>query len=152
MDKRISYEAIAPLADSGRNFKSFLTDQLDTLKARCELLSGTDRVLMELLLQGHSKCAELAVLLGVSESALSRRIHRLTEVLGGQYLICLRHYKQLSPVEWKVARLAFLNGWSLRQIACHTGLSLYRVRQISHKLKCWADAQKSSAEDSAAQK
>jgi DNA-directed RNA polymerase specialized sigma subunit len=139
MSKRISYETIAPYVDSERDCKPFLTGQLDTLKARCELLSGMDRVVMELFLQGQCKYAELAVLMGISESALSRRVQRLIGVLGGRYPVCLRYRRQLSPLESKIARLAFLDGWTLRQIAGHTGLSLYRVRKIARKLKSRAD-------------
>ena len=139
MGKKISYETIAPWVDSQQDRKSFLAGQLDTLKARCELLSGMDRVLMELLLQGQCKYADLAVLMGISESALSRRVQRLIGILGGRYSVCLRYRRQLSPLESKIARLAFLDGWTLRQIAGHTGLSLYRVRQIARKLKSRAD-------------
>jgi hypothetical protein len=139
MGKRISYETIAPWVDSERDRKSFLASQLDTLSVRCQLLSGTDRVLMELLLQGQCKYADLAVLMGISESALSRRAQRLIGVLGGRYSVCLRYRRQWSSLEWKIARLAFLDGWTLRQIAGHTGLSFYRVRQIARKLKSRAD-------------
>jgi DNA-directed RNA polymerase specialized sigma subunit len=141
MSKRISYEVIAPLVDSEQDRKPFLAGQLDTLKARCQLLSGMDRVLMELFLQGQCKYADLAILMGISESALSRRVRRLIGILGGRYSICLCRYRQLSHLEWKVARLAFLDGWTLQQIAGHTGMSLYRIRQVTQKLKGRADSE-----------
>lgn len=134
MGKRISYETIAPYVDSQQDRKSFLAGQLDTLKARCQFLSGMDRVLMELLLQGQCKYADLAALTGISASALSRRVQRLIDILGGRHSVCPRRRGQLSSLERKIARLAFLDGWTLRQIAGHTGLSLYRVRQIARKV------------------
>jgi uncharacterized protein YerC len=135
MAKKISYETIAPWADSEQDRRSFFTSQLDTLKARCELLSGMDRALMDMLLQGQCKYADLAVLLGISASALSRRVQRLIGILGGRYSVCLRDRRRLSPLESKIARLIFLDGWTLRQIAGHTGISLYRVRKIAKKFK-----------------
>jgi hypothetical protein len=79
------------------------------------------------------------MLLGISASALSRRVQRLFGILGGRHSVCLRDHGQLSPLELKIARLAFLDGWTLRQIAGHTGISLYRVRKIAKKLKSRAD-------------
>jgi DNA-directed RNA polymerase specialized sigma subunit len=135
MAKRISYETVAPLIDSGQDCKAVVADQLDTLKVRCRLLSGTDRVLMELFLQGQCKYADLAALLGIAESTLARRIRRLLAMLGGQYSMPLQHRGRISSLEWKIARLAFLDRRTIRQIAGHTGLSFYRVRQITLKFK-----------------
>jgi hypothetical protein len=77
----------------------------------------------------------MAALLGISESSLSRRVHHLITILGGRLSSRLRHPEPLSSLELKIIRIAFLDGWSFRQIACQTGLSLYRIRQIIRKLK-----------------
>jgi hypothetical protein len=107
----------------------------DTLPTHYRLLNPTDRVLIHLLVEKQCRRSDLAALLGISESSLSYRIARLTKTLAlkSTSLSLRPPYPDLE--KHKIARMACLNNHSVRHIARHTGLSLYRVRKIisSHK-------------------
>jgi hypothetical protein len=135
MRHRISYETIDFKSDSKSDHRFGRIHQNDIIMTRSKLLSPTDRLLINLILEGHYKNIDLAALLGISESLLSYRIRRLTKILGQPFSLLSRQSQRLEPDELKVARMAFLNSRSLGHIARTTGLSLYRTRKIVSGLK-----------------
>jgi len=113
-----------------------IRDQIETLRSRVELLSGRDRLLMEMYLDRGSTYCQIARLAGVHHSSICRRIRRITKRLtDGKYVKCLRHSRRLGPQRLKIARDYFLQGLSQRKIAEKTGYSLYRVRKMLDEIK-----------------
>ncbi len=100
------------------------------LQSRCDWLTGTDRVLMELVLTAGCRNKTLAVLTGRSQSTLTRRIRRLTEGLSGRRALLPADRVKISALEKAIARQAILEGHSITRIVRVTGLSRYRVRKI----------------------
>lgn len=121
--------------DAGSDRRPRLAAQRDIIRSRSKLLNRTDRILIHLVSEGVYKLAELADLLGISESSLHYHIGRLNKILGREFLRFFRQPLASGADEWKVARMAYLNGRSLRAISRHTGLSLYRIRKITADLK-----------------
>jgi IS30 family transposase len=105
------------------------------LQSRCDWLTGTDRVLMELVLTAGCRNQTLAVLTGRSQSTLTRRIRRLTEGLSGRRALLPADRVKISALEKAIARQAILEGHSITRIVRVTGLSRYRVRKILDTLK-----------------
>jgi DNA-directed RNA polymerase specialized sigma24 family protein len=104
--------------------------RMDLLRARLELLSGKDKVLMTLYVENGSSFRQIARLRGVSETSIARRIHQLTRRLtDGEFVRCVRSRDKLSRRQMAIARDAFLTGLSLRRIAGKRGMSIYGVRR-----------------------
>lgn len=110
-------------------------EHVKVLQSRCDWLTGTDRVLMELVLTGGCRNQTLAVLTGRSQSTLTRRIRRLTEGLAGRRALLPADRVKISALEKAIARQAFLEGHSITRIVRVTGLSRYRVRKILDTFK-----------------
>jgi DNA-directed RNA polymerase specialized sigma24 family protein len=124
------------LQEAGKEYSSAdraegCAERIEFLKQQCELLSGPDRVLMELILDGCTM-RRLAHLLAVSESTLSRRAGRLVALLAGPGR--KSGSGGVSSAELSILRMRRLEKLSLSQIACRMGLSIYRVRRILNRL------------------
>ncbi len=118
------------------NFERWRTQAAEYRKAEagCKLLTGSDRVLMEMYIKGDCNYHQLSKLLGRSYSSVIRRIRQLTAIIQGQSGKIVRFQGTLKPVEATVARLAMVQRLSRRQIALRTGLSQYRVNLTCQKL------------------
>lgn len=114
---------------------SEIADHSDVLQSRCDWLTGPDRVLMELVLTAGCRQHTLVVLTGRSQSAVTRRIHRLAEGLSGKRAMHPAPRVKISALEKAIARQAILEGRSITYIVRTTGLSRYRVRKILDRLK-----------------
>ncbi|MEN6308048.1 MAG: hypothetical protein ABFD91_09865 [Anaerohalosphaeraceae bacterium] len=110
-------------------------DHSVALQSRCDWLTGPDRILMELVLTSGCRQRTLAVLTGRSQSAVTRRIRRLTEGLSGKRALHPGPRTKISSLEKAIARQAILEGHSITHIVRVTGLSRYRVRKILDTLK-----------------
>lgn len=135
MKKKKTFLTLEPDIDASSDRLPRMAIQRDIIQSRSKLLNRTDRILIHLVSEGTYKNVELADLLGISESSLHYHIDRLTKILGHEFLRFFRQPPASGADEWKVARMAYLNGRSLRAISRHTGLSLYRVRKITASFK-----------------
>ena len=104
--------------------------RVELLQNRLELLSGKDKVLMTMYIINGNSFRQIARILDVSETSVSRRIHQLSERLtNGEFLTCVRNRGKLNRRQLAIARDSFLMGLSNRQIARKRGMSLYAVRK-----------------------
>ena len=79
---------------------------------------------------------QMARLLGVSESRVARRIHRISSrLLDGRYIACLRNRDRLSSDQMSVAKDYFLRGLSQSKIAEKKRWSLYRVGRTIREIE-----------------
>ena len=114
----------------------FYADRIDLLKARADILSGKDRVLMKMYLENGSTFSRMAKIAGVNEATIARKIHKLTRrLLDGEYITCLRNRRHLSKLEQRIARDYFLEGLSQKDIAAKRNVTVYRVRKGLKKIQ-----------------
>ena len=103
---------------------------VELLRRRLGLLSGKDKVLMTMYIINGNSFRQIARLLDVSETSISRRIHQLSERLtNGEFLTCVRNRDKLNRRQMAISRDSFLLGLPNKQIAKKRGMSLYAVRK-----------------------
>ncbi len=105
-------------------------DEHRQIKAGCQLLTGRDKVLIELYLKGDVDYTQLSKLLGLSRSTIYRRIRQLIKILLGRTDDTAPIQDTLTPVQVAVVRMAVVERLKASQIALKTGLSYYRVHKI----------------------
>lgn len=105
-------------------------DEHRQIKAGCQLLTGRDKVLIELYLEGDVNYTQLSNLLGLSRSTIYRRIRQLIKILLGRADNTAPIQNTLSPVQVAVGRMAVVGRLKASQIALKTGMSNYRVHKI----------------------
>lgn len=111
-------------------------DKIDLLRSRLSLLNGKDKVLMTMYLENGNSFRQIARLLGVSETCIARRIHRLTNrLLDGKYIACLRNRENFYEHQMVIAKDYFLKGLSIRRIAKRRNCSRYRVRKTITEIR-----------------
>lgn len=100
----------------------------EVIRRRLYWLSGRDRLLLEMVYEKGSSRRQIASLLKLPVSSLSRRIEKLTDrLLNRDYSICLLYRGQLSALQIHIARDWFVRGVSRKAIARRYRISLYRV-------------------------
>jgi len=103
--------------------------EIDLLRSRLNLLDGRDRVMMAMYAENGNSFRQIARLLGVNDSTIGRRIHRLRRtLLDSDYITCLRQRRKFTTHQMTIARDHFLLGMSQKRIAVKRRLSLYQVR------------------------
>ena len=110
--------------------------QVDLLLSRLHLLEGRAKVMMKMHFEKGNSFRQMARLLGVSESSVARRIHRISSrLLDGRYIACLRNRDRLSSDQMSVAKDYFLRGLSQSKIAEKKRWSLYRVGRTIREIE-----------------
>ena len=123
-------EVMTDISGQVLDVKGLKRSQMELLRSRLGLLSGTDRVLMTMYVTNGNSFRQIARLRGVSETSIARRIRRITERLtDGEFLVCVRNQDKLSRRQMVIARDYFLTGLSIKQIADKRGMSLYAIRK-----------------------
>ena len=103
-------------------------DLSDAICRRLSWLSGQDRLLLEMVYRRGLSCRQIACLMNLPASSVSRRIQKLTgRLLSRDYSICLLHRGQLVSLQLKIARDRFAAGLTRKAIARRHHISLYRV-------------------------
>ncbi len=111
-------------------------DRIDMLRCRVGLLTGKDRVLMQMYLDNANTFSQMARLAGVNEANVARRIHKLIRrLLDGQYITCLRNRDKLTEKQVEMARDYFVLGLPMREIADRHGATYYAVRQTMKQIQ-----------------
>jgi predicted DNA-binding protein YlxM (UPF0122 family) len=106
------------------------------VRNRITLLDGRDRLIMKMYYENGASATQIAALMGVCTSTVSRRIKTLSRrLVGHKYQNCTRNRHRLSSEELEIARDHFIRGLSLRSIASRRDCSFYRIREIVRKIK-----------------
>lgn len=106
-------------------------DQVELLRGRLNLLDGKEKVMMVMHVENGNSFRQIARLLGLSESTVARKIHRLgRRLVDSEYIGCLRNRDKLTKGQMAVARDYFLKGLSKREIAQKKRWSRYRVGRV----------------------
>jgi hypothetical protein len=110
--------------------------RMDILRSRVKMLTGVDRVLMEMYLGNGNTFHQMAQLTGTNESSMARRIRRIIKrLVDGIYISCLRNHELFTNAELEIARDFFLMGLSQISIPEARGCSMYQVRKTVIKVR-----------------
>ncbi|UCC98667.1 MAG: sigma-70 family RNA polymerase sigma factor [Phycisphaerales bacterium] len=111
-------------------------DQMDMLRRRLALLSGTDKVLMTMYVENGNSFRQIARVRGVNETSVARRVHRITKrLMGSDYIACIGHRAKLTTDQMAIAKDFFLTGLPMSKIAQKRGSSVHRVRRILMEIR-----------------
>jgi len=111
-------------------------DEVDLIRRRAEMLSGRDKALVMLYVDKGRQFREAAVLMGVSEATVARRVGRIIRrLMDGQYIACLRHGERLGRLGMAVAKDHLIDGMSVHAIAVRRDVSVYRVRRVLEEVR-----------------
>jgi hypothetical protein len=131
--KMSQFQQIGGIAAQSRQVQR---DIISLIKKRVHLLSGRDRLIMNMYLDDRITFGQMGRLLGVDPANVGRRVHRITQKLtGGEYIQCLKSRDRFTPDELAIARQHFLLGTSIRQIASDRSQSYYQTQQIVLRIK-----------------
>jgi hypothetical protein len=110
----------------------------ELLRDRLYLLSGRDKILMSMYLDGQA-ISQLAVLAGVSSSTLRRKLKKIAAILSGQkcsdYLLALRNRNIFTTLELAIARDRLIRGLSIKRIARRRKTTYYRSYRMVCKIE-----------------
>ena len=111
-------------------------DRIDLLRARADILTGRDRVLLKMYLENGSTFGQMARVAGVNETTIARRIHKLIRrLLDGEYITCLRNRRRFNALEQAIARDYFIEGLSQKRIAAKRNTTVYQIRKGLKKIE-----------------
>jgi predicted DNA-binding protein YlxM (UPF0122 family) len=111
------------------NVKDLRRDQIELLRSRLSLLSGTDKLLMTMYIRNGNSIRQIARIRGATETSIARRIRAVSKRLAdGPYIECLRCRDRLTSQQLSIAKDYYLMGLSMRRIAAKRCWSYYRVR------------------------
>ncbi len=111
-------------------------DQVELLRGRLNLLDGREKVMMVMHVENGNSFRQIARLLGLSESTVARKIHRLgRRLVDSEYIGCFRNRDKLTKGQMAIARDYFLKGLSKREIAQKKRWSRYRVGRVINDIR-----------------
>ena len=123
-------------SEEGLKARRAVRRRIDILRSRVKLLTGEDRVLMEMYLDNGNTFRQMAQLAGTNEVSMGRRIRRIIKrLVDGVYISCLRNRELFTTLELEIARDFFLMGLSQISITEARGCSMYRVRKTVIKVR-----------------
>jgi predicted DNA-binding protein YlxM (UPF0122 family) len=117
------------ISEQVRVVESGHRDQMEILRSRLGLLSGTDKVLMTMYVQNGNSFRQIARVGGISETSVARKVHKIAKRLtDGEYIRCLRNSAKLTPDQMAIAKDFFLTGLAMSRIAAKRHSSVHRIR------------------------
>jgi predicted DNA-binding protein YlxM (UPF0122 family) len=111
-------------------------EQFDLLRYRLDTMNERDRVLMKMYLDNGISIRQIARLLGVSETQVSRKIHKLSKRLTSKkYIQCVRNRDRLTKFQMSVAKDFYMKGISIRRIASKQKTTRYFIRKTLENIQ-----------------
>jgi hypothetical protein len=102
---------------------------MEEILRRARFLPKAHAALLHAFLELKMPIGQLALLHGISRSALQRRLQRWRNLLSDpDFLLAARFGPELSPELASLARRYWIDGRSLRQIASEDQVTLHRIR------------------------
>ena len=124
------------ISEQVRVVESGHRDQMEILRSRLGLLSGTDKVLMTMYVQNGNSFRQIARVGGISETSVARKVHKISKRLtDGEYIRCLRNSEKLTPDQMAIAKDFFLTGLAMSRIAVKRHSSVHRVRRALTEIR-----------------
>ncbi|MBN1796719.1 MAG: helix-turn-helix domain-containing protein [Sedimentisphaerales bacterium] len=112
-----------------------LRDNINIIRSRAELLDEPDRTLIKMYLDKQNSFRQIALLTGVNEATISRKIKRIMSRLSNNDLWPkLKYSSRLKSPEMKYIKEHFIKGRSIRAIAKKYKISYHTVRRIINRI------------------
>jgi len=122
-------------------------DVRELLRLRGNLLTGEDRALVAMVLDGGETVRRIATLAAVSPSCIARRIRAITQRLADPtYSVCLASRSEFTLLELAIVKDHFVRGLSIERIHCNRNLSYHRVRATVRKAREYTAAAAEAAQ------
>jgi predicted DNA-binding protein YlxM (UPF0122 family) len=122
--------------NQGNGAKTEASGGIDLLRCRVGLLTGKDRAMMEMYLDGSRTLSQMARLAGVNEANIARHIYKIVRrLLDGQYITCLRNRDKFTREQIEMARDYFVDGLPMIEIADRHEITYYAVKKTMHKIQ-----------------
>jgi DNA-directed RNA polymerase specialized sigma24 family protein len=122
--------------EAGLRIRSLSAMVVERVILRMGWLEGRDRILVELAFNRGVPIAQLAGLMGVTPTAVRRRLRGLVKRLQSpEYLFCLKNRHRFSFLEREIIRRHFVQALPLKKTAARCGCSAYTVEQTVLKLR-----------------
>lgn len=119
---------------------NLLREQNDIIRSRLFLLEKNDKIIMSMYLESKISCRQIALLLGVNRSKVSRRIKKIThELTKGAFISCMKKNTLFTPGEIAIAHDYFIKGLSIKQIAEKGNASYYQIREKLKEIQLTAN-------------
>jgi len=113
--------------------------QIDELLALAEYLPKADQALIEQVLRGNLRIAQIARLYRMPPRHLQRKAESIIKRLSNKLFKFVAIQMNTLPVEVRpTARCVVLNGMSMRKTAQVSGITLHRVRQNMNTVQATA--------------
>ena len=110
-------------------------NHVEQLRSRIKFLQPDERALMTLYFENNSGVTQLAMLLGKSQSSISRRIHKIIHRLSdNRFILSLQYRSRFSGYEISLIRERYIQGKPMSQIADSRGVTYYSIRQTFKKI------------------
>ena len=91
---------------------------------------------MSLYLEKNMSSRQIALLLDMNPSSISRRIRKITKRLTkGIFILCSERFEEFTRDEISIAKDYFLKGLSIRKIADKKNTSFHQVRQTIKEIQ-----------------
>jgi transposase-like protein len=106
----------------------------EQLADKIDLLEGRDKVIMAMYLEQGFSMSEIARLVGVTASSMTRRIKKIASRLALAQ-VCFNNRDIFELKELEVIAVHLLRGLSLKQSASECNCSYYLARKANNKVK-----------------
>jgi hypothetical protein len=117
--------------------------QVERVLARARFLGEQDRTIIEMLAKGNLSRREVARLVGISPSSLTRRVQRLASRLHDPIVVALIDGDKVLPPEYRQLGLEhFLQGHGPTKLAEMHRISMWEVRRMLGHIRGWFEGQK----------
>jgi len=111
-------------------------DRIELLRSRVGLLVGKDKLLMTMYLENSNSFRQMALLAGVNEANIARKIRKIMKrLVDSKYITCFRNRNKLTKGEMSIAKDYFLLGLSMKKIACKRGATYYGIRETLKRIQ-----------------
>jgi hypothetical protein len=121
-------------------------DVRELLRLRGNLLTGEDRALIAMYLDGGETVRRIATLAAVTPSCIARRIRMITQRLADPtYSVCVAHKSEFTALELAIVKDHFVRGLSIQRTRCNRNLSYHRVRATIRKARAYTATAAESA-------
>lgn len=118
----------------------------ELLGRRGHLLTGADRALIAMYLEGGETIRRIATLAAVTPSCVARRIQTIMQRLADPtYPACLAQRHDFSALELRIIKDYFVRGLSIRTIRLRRKRGTHYIRRIIRKARTYASAPAAAA-------
>ena len=128
------------VSKADRASRTWLAGMADLLNSRAKMLTGKDKALMKMYLDGKVSFRQMSRISSVTESSIRRRVGRLIKgLLGEEFVICIKYRQRLGKKELDIARDYYVAGLSQKKMAAKNKCTMYFVKKSVSNIRQLVD-------------